>query len=78
MSVSHQDLLVLAHLQCGDIYAWRAGRFGIDVATTYRYRRGVIDVLAAATPILAEAMKTVQAKTVVVLPRLNQRLERTP
>ncbi|MEV6439604.1 transposase family protein [Streptomyces anulatus] len=67
LSVSRQGLLVLAHLRCGDTYARLAAGFGIGVATVYRYIREVIDVLAAAAPTLAEAMKTVQAKAFVIL-----------
>lgn len=67
LSVSRQALLVLAHLRCGGTYARLAAGFGIGVATVYRYIREVIDVLAAAAPTLAEAMKTVQAKAFVIL-----------
>lgn len=67
LPVGRQALLVLAHLRCGDTYARLAAGFGIGVATVYRYIREVIDLLAAATPALTEAMKTVRAKAFVIL-----------
>ncbi|MGW4024922.1 transposase family protein [Streptomyces sp. NPDC005009] len=67
LPVGRQALPALAHLRCGDTYARLAAGFGIGVATVYRYIREVIDVLAAATPTLTEAMKTVRAKAFVLL-----------
>ncbi len=66
-TAARQVLLALAHLRCGDTYARLAAGFGIGVATVYRYIREVIDVLAAATSTLTEAMKTVRAEVLVIL-----------
>src|SRR5215217_3198741 len=47
LTCTRQALLVLAHLRCGDTYARLAARFGVGVATVYRYVTELVDLFAA-------------------------------
>ncbi|MFF1696486.1 transposase family protein [Streptomyces sp. NPDC058257] len=67
LSAARQALLALAHLRCGDTYAQLAAEFGIGIATVYRYIREAVEVLSTLAPTLTEAMKTIRAKTFVIL-----------
>jgi hypothetical protein len=49
-------LLVLAHLNKGEIYTALADGFGVGTTTVFRYVRGGVDVLAATAPTLDEAL----------------------
>jgi hypothetical protein len=62
-----QALLVLTHLRNGDTYARLAAGFRIGVATVHRYVREVIEVLAALTPSLTEAVRVARSKAYVIL-----------
>jgi hypothetical protein len=62
-----QALLVLAHLRNGDTYTRLAVGFQIGIATVYRYVREAVDLLAAAAPDLAGAMRVARAKAFVIL-----------
>lgn len=52
LPTGRQALSVLAHLRCGDAYAQLAARFGIGIATVFRYIREAVEVLAARAPSL--------------------------
>lgn len=67
LTAGRQALLVLAHLRCGHTYAQLAAGFGVGTTTAYRYINEAIDVLAALTPTLAEAVKTAATKAFVML-----------
>lgn len=67
LTCGRQALLVMAHLRCGDTYARLAAGFHIGIATTYRYIRETVDLLAALAPTLEQAMETVRKKAYVIL-----------
>ncbi|MES9510445.1 transposase family protein [Streptomyces sp. NPDC000609] len=67
LSAARQALPALAHLRCGDTHAQLAARFGIGIATVFRYIRESVEVLSALAPSLAEAMRTIRAKAFVIL-----------
>jgi hypothetical protein len=67
LTPGEQALLVLAHLRNGDTYTRLAAGFRVGVATVYRYVREAVDLLAAAAPDLAAAMRTARAKAFVIL-----------
>ncbi|MFI6339934.1 transposase family protein [Streptomyces sp. NPDC050535] len=67
LAVGRQALLALAHLRCGDTYAQLAAGCDIGIATVYRYIREAAEALAALTPSLAEAMRTIREKAFVIL-----------
>ncbi|MGP9018934.1 transposase family protein [Streptomyces sp. BR1] len=67
LPAGRQALLALAHLRCGDTYAQLAAGFHIGIATVYRYIHEAVDVLAALSLTLDEAMKTIRNKAFVML-----------
>jgi hypothetical protein len=67
LSVGQQALLTLAHLRNGHPYAQLAAGFGIGTTTAYRYITEAVEVLAALTPSLAEAVRTTSSKAFVLL-----------
>lgn len=67
LTAGRQALPALAHLRCGDTYVQLAARFGIGIATAYRYIREAVDVLAALAPTLAEAIRIARTKAFVIL-----------
>lgn len=67
LPASRQALPALANLRCGDTYAQLAARFGVGIATVYRYLREAVEALAALAPSLAEAMRTIREKAFVIL-----------
>ena len=67
LAPGRQALLVLAHLRCGDTYARLAAGFRIGVATVYRYLRETVDLLAALSPTLSDAVQVAQTKAYVIL-----------
>lgn len=72
-TADRQALLVLAHLRCGHTYAQLAAGFGIGLATVYRYVAEAVEVLAALTPTLQQAMAVAANKAFVVLQRSLRR-----
>jgi len=67
LTPGEQALLVLAHLRNGDTYSRLAAGFQVGVATVYRYVREAVDLLGAAAPDLAMAMRVARAKAFVIL-----------
>jgi hypothetical protein len=67
LSSARQELLVSAHLRCGDAYARLAAGFGVGVTMVWRYVTELVDLLAAAAPDLAAAVQTARRKAYVVL-----------
>ncbi|MFF2640268.1 transposase family protein [Streptomyces niveus] len=57
----------VAHLRCGDTYAFLAAGFRVGIATVHRYIREAVDLLAALAPTLEQAMTTVRKKAYVIL-----------
>lgn len=66
LPAGRQAMLALAHLRCGYACAQLAAGFRMSIATVYRYLREVV-VLAALTPTLTKAMKTIRTKASVIL-----------
>src|SRR5918995_1373855 len=56
LPAEQQALLVLAHLNKGEIYTALADGFGVGTTTVFRYVREGVDVLAATAPTLDEAL----------------------
>ena len=71
-----QALLVLAYLRKGETYADLACGFGIGIRTVYRYVREGIDLLAAMTPTLEQAIEVARGKAFVTLDGSLLRIDR--
>ena len=67
LTAGRQALLTLAHLRAGHTYAQLAAGFGISTTTAYRYVTEAVDLLAALTPGLTDAVRTASAKAFVIL-----------
>ncbi len=67
LSAGRQALLTLAHLRMGHTYARLAAGFGIGTTTAYRYVTEAVELLAALTPSLADAVRTASLKAYVIL-----------
>ena len=76
LNVGQQALLVVAYLRKGDTYTALACGFGIGTSTVYRYLREALELLAAMTPTLAEAIKVARRKAYVVLDGTWLRIDR--
>src|SRR4051794_28187246 len=62
LPAERQALLVLAHLNKGEIYTALADGFGVGTTTVFRYVREGVDVLAATAPTLNEALDAARGK----------------
>src|SRR5689334_8435701 len=76
LPVGRQALLVVAHLRKGETYADLAHGFEIGTTTVYRYLREGIDVLAAMTPTLQQAVAVARCKAFVTLDGTLLRIDR--
>ncbi|MFE7276736.1 transposase family protein [Streptomyces sp. NPDC057623] len=65
--VDRKALLTLAHLRCGDTYPQLSAGSDVGIATVYRYVQESVDLLAALTPTLDEAMTTARTKALAIL-----------
>lgn len=71
-----QALLVVAYLRKGETYANLACWFAIGTSTVYRYLREVLEVLAAMSSTLAEAIEVAREKAYVILDGTPLRIDR--
>jgi hypothetical protein len=71
-----QALLTVAHLRKGETYADLACGFAIGTSTVYRYLREALELLAAMTPTLAEAIAVARGKAFVILDGTLLRIDR--
>ncbi|MFI5681279.1 IS5 family transposase [Streptomyces cellulosae] len=67
LSAGRQALLTLTHLRNGQPYAQLAAGFGIGTTTVYRYITEAVELLAALTPTLAEAVRSASMKAYLIL-----------
>lgn len=71
-----QALLVVAHLRKGETYADLGAGFGVGTTTVFRYIREAVDVLAAMTRSLTEAIEIARRKAHVILDGTLLRIDR--
>ena len=76
LDVGRQALLVVAYLRKGETYADLACGFAIGTSTVYRYLREALEVLAAMSPTLAEAIEVAREKAYVILDGTLLRIDR--
>jgi hypothetical protein len=67
LSAGRQALLVVAYLRKGETYADLACGFKVGTSTVYRYIREALDLLAAMTPTLEQAIEVASRKAFVIL-----------
>jgi hypothetical protein len=67
---------VVAYLPKGETYADLACGFAIGTSTVYRYLREALEVLAAMSPTLAEAIEVAREKAYVILDGTLLRIDR--
>jgi hypothetical protein len=76
LSVGRQALLVVAYLREGETYADLACGFKIGTSTVYRYLREALELLAATTPTLTQAIEVAARKAFVILDGTLLRIDR--
>ena len=76
LDAGQQALLTVAHLRKGETYADLACGFGVGTSRVYRYRREALQLLAAMTPTLAEAIAVAAGKAYVILDGTLLRIDR--
>src|SRR4051794_17421372 len=76
LSAGRQALLVLAYLRKGETYSDLACGFQIGTSTVYRYIREALELLAAMTPTLAQAIEVARRKAFVILDGTLLRIDR--
>jgi hypothetical protein len=76
LSPGRQALLVVAYLRKGETYADLACGFRIGTSTVYRYIREALELLAAMSPTLAQAIEVASRKAFVILDGTLLRIDR--
>lgn len=76
LDAGQQALLVLAYLRKGETYTDLAIGFGIGVTTVFRYIREALDVLAARTTTLRQAVDLARRKAFVIIDGTLLRIDR--
>lgn len=76
LDAGQQALLVMAYLRKGETYTDLAIGFGIGVTTVFRYIREALEVLAARTAGLNEAITTAARKAFVIIDGTLLRIDR--
>lgn len=76
LPAGRQALLVVAYLRKGETYADLACGFKIGTSTVYRYIREALDLLAAKTPTLGQAIEVAKRKAFVILDGTLLRIDR--
>jgi DDE superfamily endonuclease/Helix-turn-helix of DDE superfamily endonuclease len=76
LPAGRQALLVVAYLRKGETYSDLACGFQIGTSTVYRYIREALELLAAMTPTLAQAIEVARRKAFVILDGTLLRIDR--